>query len=97
MTSRFRLLFALTLGAATWVVAPAAHAQPTAPGTVQLSVAQMQRAAEVNLRTGDAGRALVFADALLHRDPRDVTALLIRAHALRMQAQYPAAQTAACY
>ncbi|MEH6645098.1 surface lipoprotein assembly modifier [Sulfitobacter sp.] len=75
--------------------APVALAQQAPETAVHLSVEQMRRAAELNLRNEQYGRALAFADALLERDPQDVTALLIRAHALRARAKYGEAQQAA--
>jgi tetratricopeptide (TPR) repeat protein len=86
---------ALTLGAAVLAAAPVAFAQQTPDAAVHLSVEQMRRAAELNLREEQYQRALVFADALLERDPQDITALLIRAHALRAMARYDEAQQAA--
>mgnify|MGYP005992587435 FL=1 len=88
-------LKALALGAAVLTAAPVALAQQTSDAPVQLSVEQMRRAAELNLRNEDYGRALAFADALLQRDPQDVTALLIRSQALRARAKYADAQRAA--
>ena len=87
-----RLILGLTFGAVAFAAAPVAIAQST---PVALSVEQMRRAAELNLRNGEADRALAFADALLQRDAQDVTALLVRAHALRMLTRYGAAQAAA--
>jgi len=87
-----RLSYALAIGAATLVVTPVVLADD-AP--VQLSVDQMRLAAELNLRNGQINVALLLADALLQRDPQDVTALLIRSHALREKADYGASQRAA--
>ena len=96
--------FSMTLGAAVWAAAPNAFAQqqtpagapvqPTQDEGIKLSVEQMRLAAELNLRNRQYGRALAFADALLARDASDVTALLIRTHALREMAQHSAAQQA---
>lgn len=87
-------LLALTFGVVAFAAAPFAHAQQTQTKQVQLSVEQMRLAAELNLRNGHYGRALEFAGALLARDPNDVTALLIRAHGLRVTKDYAAAQKA---
>ncbi|MEP3441356.1 MAG: surface lipoprotein assembly modifier [Sulfitobacter sp.] len=75
--------------------APISHAQETSHQTVTLSPDQLRLAAELNLRNGQPERALAFADALLLRDPNDVTALLVRAGALRATQDYKGAQTAA--
>ena len=88
-------IFSLTLGAAVLAAAPFALAQQAKPDApIQLSVEQMRLSAELNLRNRQFKRAVVFADALLKRDPSDVTALLIRSHALREMAQFSAAQEA---
>lgn len=88
-------LFGLALGAVAMAAAPSFTARQAAAQTVQLDVEQMRLAAELNLRNGDMGRALAFADALLQRDPQDVTALLIRSHALRATGEAGKAQDAA--
>ncbi|MEH6830367.1 MAG: hypothetical protein V7661_05935 [Sulfitobacter sp.] len=90
-----RITVALTVGAATLAAAPTAFAQDVASQSVELSAAQMRLAAEASLHKNHPDRALVFADALLKRDPNDVTALLIRSHALRSLRQYAPAQKAA--
>ncbi|WP_298861247.1 hypothetical protein [uncultured Sulfitobacter sp.] len=95
MNHNAKRLFALTFGAAVLSAAPIAFAEQSPSEQVQLSVEQMRLAAELNLRNGDFDRALVFADALLRRDPKDVTALLIRAHALRVKKEFSGAQNAA--
>ena len=84
----------VALGAVAIAAAPFSAAQE-APAQIQLDVEQMRLAAELNLRNGDMVRALAFADALLQRDPEDVTALLIRSHALRAQGNGAQAQQAA--
>ncbi len=86
-------IIGLLLGAAAFTVAPVASAQEGS--SVSLAVDQMQLAAELNLRNGDVERALAFADALLLRDPNDVTALLVRAYALRIMQRYGEARIAA--
>lgn len=86
-----RQCLALAIGAAT-LAAPVAVAKD-AP--VHLSVEQMRLSAELNLRNGQMRVALILADALLQRDPADVTALLIRADALRAIGDYTAARQAA--
>lgn len=85
-------IFGLLTGVAVIAAAPFALAQE---GTVTLTPEQMVLAAEQSLRNGDPARALAFADALLLRDARDVTAHQVRAHALRSQLQYAQAQDAA--
>ena len=85
----------LILGAAFVSVAPDVHAESAPSAPIHLSVEQMRLAAELNLRNGRIDTALLFADALLKRDPKDVTALLIRAHALRIKMEYNASQEAA--
>lgn len=85
---RGRILGLLTHGAVL-AAAPYVHAQVT------LTPQEMVQAAEVSLRTGDAARALAFADALLVRDAQDITAHLVRAHALRTQLRYDEARAAA--
>ncbi len=90
-----RQVLGLTLGAAAFAAAPLAKAQDNKTQSIQLSVEQMRSAAELNLRNGDVRRALAFADALLTRDENDLTALLIRSHALRALGDYPPAQSAA--
>lgn len=90
-----RLAVALTVGAAAFVAAPTAFAKDTASQSVQLTAAQMRLAAESSLHKNQPANALVFTDALLKRDPNDVTALLIRSHALRTLLQYAPAQEAA--
>jgi len=86
---------ALILGAAAFVAAPVSADEGTSPQSIKLSPDQMQLAAELNLRNGHVDRALAFADALLLRDPNDITALLVRAHAFRIMKRYDEAQDAA--
>lgn len=88
-------MFALLIGAATVFAAPVGHAQDASGQKVSLSPDQMRLAAELNLRNGQPARALAFADALLIRDPNDVTALLVRSAALRATQEYNGAQDAA--
>lgn len=88
-------MFALLMGAATMFAAPIGHAQDASAQQVSLSPEQMRLAAELNLRNGQPVRALAFADALLVRDPNDVTALLVRAAALRATQDYDGAKDAA--
>lgn len=90
-----RYAVALTVGVAAFAAAPTAFAQDTSSQSVQLTAAQMRLAAEASLHKGQPAKALVFTDALLKRDPNDVTALLIRSHALRALQQYAPAQEAA--
>lgn len=82
-------IFGLLTHGAVLAATPFAYAQVT------LTPQEMVQAAEVSLRTGDTARALAFADALLVRDAQDVTAHLVRAHALRTQVQYTQARQAA--
>ncbi|KEJ90316.1 hypothetical protein [Sulfitobacter donghicola] len=90
-----RQILGLALGAAAFAAAPLATAQETSKQSIQLSVEQMRKAAELSLRSGQTQRALSFADALLTRDEADLTALMIRSHALRALGQMTEAQTAA--
>ncbi|MEP1768618.1 MAG: surface lipoprotein assembly modifier [Sulfitobacter sp.] len=90
-----RHVIALSIGAAVCSVAPMAYAQNKAAQTVQLSAAQMKEAAAQSLRNGDTAVALRLADALLLRDPDDVTALLIQSHSLRKIGKLSDAQKAA--
>jgi len=91
-----RQMKGLTFGALALAMAQGASAQDTGKAErLHLSVEQMQLAAELNLRNGNVERALAFADALLGRDAQDVTALLIRSHALRMKGEFSPAQAAA--
>lgn len=62
---------------------------------VTLTADNLRKAAAISLREGDVRRALSYADALLQRDPRDRTALLIRARALRDQGDTGPAREAA--
>jgi hypothetical protein len=87
-------LVAFSIGAAVLTAAPIALAKGILDKSVTLSMEQRRLSAELNLRSHQYGRTLAFADALLTRDPRDVTALLIRTHALRELAQFSAAQDA---
>jgi tetratricopeptide (TPR) repeat protein len=62
---------------------------------VTLGADDLRQAASVALKSGESNRALAYADALLERDPADLTALLIRARALRDQGRLDPARTAA--
>lgn len=95
MNHNKKRLVALTFGAAVMSAAPFALAEQPEAKPIHLSVEQMRLAAELNLHNREFGRALAFADALLLRDPKDVTALLIRAHALRVKQEFAAAQQSA--
>jgi hypothetical protein len=66
-----------------------------AAAQMTLDAAGMRQAATQALRTGDAARARVFAEALLKRDPEDLNAHLIHARALRDLGHIPPARTAA--
>jgi tetratricopeptide (TPR) repeat protein len=88
-------VFHLLIGALAIAAAPIVCAQEAPVQNMSLSVDQMQLAAELNLRNGHLDRAVAFADALLQRDPNDITALLVRAHALRILERYDEAQEAA--
>lgn len=92
MSMLIHRLFAITFGAAVWSAAPFALAQQSAGAPVELTVEQMRLSAELSLRDQRYNRALIFADALLKRDAGDVTALLVRAHALRFKTDYAGAQ-----
>jgi tetratricopeptide (TPR) repeat protein len=95
MSGPGRHIRALVCGAAVLAAAPFVQAQDTAPPRLELSVDQMRLAAEVNLRNGQPDRALALSDALLQRDPGDMTALLVRAQALRTLGRFGKAQEAA--
>ncbi|MBB3993541.1 hypothetical protein GGR95_001172 [Sulfitobacter undariae] len=92
MTFLKRHFVAVVFGAVTVLTAPCAIAD-TDP--VRLSAEQMRLAADLNMRNGQIDVALSLTDALLKRDPEDVTALMIRAFAMRAKAEYAAAQKAA--
>ncbi|WP_299415126.1 surface lipoprotein assembly modifier [uncultured Sulfitobacter sp.] len=96
MRRRAQRAIMLVVGlAAGYAAAPFALADSTQENQIALDVTQMRMAAELNLHNGDTARALAFANALLQRDPMDITALLIRAHALRARGEYTTAQTTA--
>lgn len=67
------------------------------PGVAQITLdaANLRQAAAISLREGDTNRALAYSNALLQRDPQDLTALLIRARALRDQGALPPARASA--
>ncbi len=91
-----RQIKGLAFGALAFAMAQGGHAQDTSKAErLHLSVEQMQLAAELNLRNGNVERALAFADALLARDAQDVTASLVRSHALRMKGEFAQAQASA--
>jgi tetratricopeptide (TPR) repeat protein len=90
-----RPILRFLIGAVAIAAAPFVTAQQAPEQSLNLSVDQMQLAAELNLRNGHVERALAFSDALLFRDPNDITALLVRAHALRILQRYGEAQEAA--
>jgi len=95
MTHLKRHLIAFGIGAALSAAAPFAYAQDNSATQVQLAPTQMKQAAVLSLREGDTARSLIFADALLLRNPDDVTALLIRAYGLRKLGDLQAAKVAA--
>ena len=86
--------FGLTAAAAAVVVittfTPLAHAKP-----VVLSVDSMRQLAYETLQAGFAKQALTYTDALLARDAKDTTALIIRAQALRALGRAPEARQVA--
>lgn len=88
-------LIACTFGVVASFAAPNVHAQDPGAQTVRLDPKQMLKVAVLNLRNGDNGRALAFADALLLRDPKDVDASLVRSQALRAMGDYTSALAAA--
>ena len=70
--------------------APAAHAKP-----IILSVDSMRQLAYQTLQAGFAEQALTYTDALLARDAKDTTALIIRSSALRALGRAPEARQVA--
>jgi hypothetical protein len=62
---------------------------------VTLSADEMRAAARKSLQAKDPVRARLLADALLQRDPADITALLVRSRALRDMGAYGEAHEAA--
>ena len=62
---------------------------------VTLSADSLRKAASISLQQGDVVRAQAYAEALLERDPKDLTAHLIRARALRDQGKVTPAREAA--
>lgn len=55
----------------------------SAAAEVVLPPDQLTKAAVVVLESGDTARALAYADALVGRNPADITAQLVRARAMR--------------
>ncbi len=91
---RLRYLMGVAaMAAAPVAFASGALAEGSAP--LRLSAEQVVEAARLSLQNGNTQQAITLADALLLRDPADVTAHLIRAHALRSQGDFAAAQAAA--
>lgn len=86
---RARAAAALALAAAL-----AGAAAPGGAQTVSLTPDEMQGAATAALAAGDPAQALALVDALLRRDPGDVTARILRSRALRDLGRYDAALAA---
>jgi tetratricopeptide (TPR) repeat protein len=89
--ARLRVLAALCLCLAGGL----ASAQAADDGPVRLSPDQLRAAAGIALTQGDSVRALAYAEALVDRDPTDLTAQLIRARALRDTGRIDEAKAAA--
>ena len=79
MIRRMSLPMAALVGAVTCVTAPLALAKDT---TTTLSPAQLEKAAALDIQSGNWPRAEALAQALLTRNPKDVTAHLMRSRAL---------------
>lgn len=60
-----------------------------------LTAAELREAAALSLRQGDNKRAYAYAEALLSRDGRDSTALMVRSRAARNLGNYPEARQSA--
>jgi len=80
---RHRLICAALLSLAVAVGGISARAGP-----VELTPGEMHVAANRALQSGNPGAALLLADALLERDPQDLTALLLKARAARDQSRF---------
>lgn len=85
-----RLTRALALCAALGAPAAGLRAEP-----VTLAPDQLRLAALLALRNGDAPRALRFSDALLARDPKDRTALMLHSRAARNLGRFALAKSTA--
>ncbi len=80
-------------GVAAIVAAP--FGTVVAQDVAQVTPQELEQAAKLTLQGGDTARAIAFADALLMRNPADVTAHLIRSAALRKQGELGKARQSA--
>lgn len=92
MIRRMSLPMAAFIGAVTFITAPMALAKET---TTTLSPAQLEKAVALDLQAGNWPRAEGLAQALLTRNPKDVTAQLMRSRALVGLGRFAEAQDAA--